>query len=147
MNHDDEREESEPLQRIVFGDDSIGCVFDGSLGWHNTYRLIDLALFHGMELDADRSSIDKAFGVNAVEAQALEAYRHSGYGDIDEDHLTIVVDQDGLSDRALSHLQALTAPGLYWGWDDGLYITPGCLEAEEPLSPADCDHCVRGQFS
>jgi hypothetical protein len=123
------------MSEIIFTDDSIGCVFDGTQGWHNTYRLIDLAVSHGMELDAFERE------------EALEAYRASGYGEISDQHLDTVVESGGLSDRALGHLQALTAPGLFWVWDDGLYITPGCQDGEEPLSPADCEHCQRGQFS
>ena len=127
----EERDESEPLARIVFDDSSIGCVFDGAQGWHNTYRLIDLAVGNGMELDC-------------CDTAALEAYRHAV---ATEDHFGWIVDQGGLSDKALEHLQSLTAPGLYWSWDDGLFIVPGCQEAEEPLSAAECEHCERGQFS
>lgn len=120
-----------PYVPTLFRDSSIGCVLDGSQGWHNTYRVVDLAVEYGLELDT-------------YEATALEAYR---VNDADDDQLSTVLDQGGLSERALEHLQARTAPGLTWVWDDGLYVLPDCLRDEEPLSRAECEHCLRGQFS
>ena len=48
----------------------VGCWLDGAAGWTNSYRVVDIATHHGMELDAE----DKA---------VVDWYRASGESDSD----------------------------------------------------------------
>lgn len=77
-----------------------GCYLDGTYGWLNTYRVIELAQAHGWKLsDAYRVAVN-LFGAS-------------------DDIWELVAGQGGLADSATDYLQGITEPGLYWEWDMG----------------------------
>jgi hypothetical protein len=89
-----------------------GCWFDGAHGWTNSYRVVDLAVHHGMELDAE-------------DAAVVEWYRSSGDSDADasDDELSkleAMTGQGGLSDKATDYLMEQLPEGWTLRWDDGL---------------------------
>lgn len=117
---------------IHFTDLNTGTIFDGCHGWRNTSRAIRLAMIYRMTLDTE-------------EITAVEAYES---GDADDEQHEMVVGQGELCDRATDHLREITASGLEWVWDMGeLSLIPACLVEDEPLSPAECDHCERAAIA
>ena len=48
----------------------VGCIFDGALGWHNGYRIVDLAIAYGMDRDPD-------LGWDENDAKIMAAYEAS----------------------------------------------------------------------
>lgn len=89
----------------------LGCIFDSHMGWHNTYRIVDLAVANGMV-------IDKA------DAEVMEAYENQAEtlvdGDEVHDSATIAEFATEISDKALEFLNDhCTAPFQYVEWDDG----------------------------
>lgn len=88
-----------------------GTWLDGTYGWTNSYRIIDMAVAHGMSLDAE-------------DAAAVDRYRESGSSDAgasdDElDMLEIVTGQGGLSDKATDYMQDQLPEGWMLRWDAG----------------------------
>ena len=86
------------------GQVSVGAavIFDGAYGWHNTYRLIDLAADHGMTLtDEDRA--------------AVTGYRSDRHGTIGKDFEAV----QELAGRAEDFLNdQVTTRGWSFGWSD-----------------------------
>jgi hypothetical protein len=74
---------------------AAGCWLDGAQGWHNTYRVVDMAVSHG-------------FTVPEEWREDLEIFR-SG--------LNVEADIDELSDMATEYLQALAPEGYGFVWD------------------------------
>lgn len=73
-----------------------GCWLDGALGWHNSYRIVDTAVHHGMELDAEEKAI-------------VDAYRKSGESDMDDsdealNDLEAMAGQGGITDKAIDYI-------------------------------------------
>jgi hypothetical protein len=87
--------------------DQAGCWLDGAMGWHNTYRVIDLALSYGW-LDDDRPAQD------AATADSMAYYQARGCPD---DDLTDRI--HGLADDATDYLQSLAPDGYTFTWDAG----------------------------
>jgi hypothetical protein len=87
------------------GQVSLGAavIFDSAHGWHNTYRLIDLAASHGMTLGQDDDA-------------AVARYRTDRGGD---DFETV----HDMADRAEGFLNAqITTEGWSFGWSDGDFL-------------------------
>ncbi|MFE0472615.1 hypothetical protein ACFW2V_13470 [Streptomyces sp. NPDC058947] len=88
-----------------------GTWLDGHMGWHNTYRIIDIAESHGFAMgDEDR--------------KALEWYKESSGGcgdgtDAEENMAEAIIGQGGLSDRASDHMEELLPDGWTLLWDAG----------------------------
>lgn len=85
-----------------FGPEDVGCYLDGHFGWHNTYRVIELAEECG-------------FVVTPADREYVERFKAGAFAS-DETAYEIVHE---ISNDALDHLQSRTAPGLYWVWDEG----------------------------
>lgn len=81
-----------------------GCYLDGHFGWHNTYRVVQLAQSFGFVVD------------DADDVHALEAYED---GSADDAQWEAVAGQGGLADKATDFLNGLTEEGLAWIWDCG----------------------------
>jgi hypothetical protein len=84
---------------------SLGAavIFDSAHGWHNTYRLIDLAASHGMTLGKDDDA-------------AVARYRADRGGDDFE----IVHDMAGKAEGFLN--EQVTTEGWSFGWSDGDFL-------------------------
>lgn len=80
----------------------VGCYLDGAMGWHNTYRVIDMAAEHGMTLDE-------------LDREAIGEYEFRR--DICDATVFDIVSE--LADKATDYLQSITEPGLIWLWDMG----------------------------
>lgn len=116
---------NDTTQRIVFTSADVGTYFDGSQGWRNNYRVVDLAVSHGMQLTSE-------------EITDLDAYRIAGSAN--SDAFGAVIDQGGLCDRATEYLGSITANGLVWVWDMGeLSLIPLCQT--EDYEGDECAHC------
>lgn len=87
-----------PVKKIT--PDMVGCWLDGAMGWHNTARVIRLAIEYG-------------FTVSADDLAKVEAY------DRGEDTGSTPDDVIFLSDQAFDHLQSLAPEGCYFAWDAG----------------------------
>lgn len=100
------------MTEYTFTRADVGCYLDGAMGWHNTYRVIELAQSHGYALsDAD--------------ARYVSAYR--------DGLLAMISPQSGdaiglpeiadavreIADDATEYLYTITEPGLVWDWDAG----------------------------
>lgn len=97
-----------------------GVHLDGAHGWHNNYRVVDMALSYGMILD-ERDHAD------------LAAYKA---GDASDEANGAVIDQGGLVDQATEFLDEITEPGSSWEWDMGeLSLVQD--EDEEPVYDTD----------
>lgn len=88
-----------------------GCWLDGCHGWTNSYRVVDLAVAHGMELDAE-------------DAAVVNWYRNSGESDTDAsdetlDKLEAMNGQGGISDKATEYLSEQLPDGWVIRWDAG----------------------------
>lgn len=88
-----------------------GTWLDGHHGWHNTYRIIEIAETHGFTLEAE-------------DREALEWYKASSGGcgdgsDAEEDMAETIIGQGGLSDRATDHMENLLPEGWTLHWDAG----------------------------
>lgn len=108
-----------------------GTWLDGWHGWTNSYRIIDIAVGHGMTLDPE-------------EQAAVEWYRNSGESDSgasDEelDKLELVTGQRGLSDKATEYMEEMLPDGWVLRWDDGLALIPDWVDCA-----ADGNGCETG---
>jgi hypothetical protein len=88
-----------------------GTWFEGRMGWHNTYRIIETAETHGFTMDAD-------------DRKALDWYKETSGGcgngtDDEEDMAEAIVGQGGLSDRASDYMEELLPDGWTLLWDAG----------------------------
>lgn len=78
------------------------CIFDGHAGWHNLYRLVDLAVAHGMVL-------------NAADRAMIEAYRS---GEPPENDYA-----DDIADSAEAYLNdQVVNDGWSFGWHDSEFF-------------------------
>jgi hypothetical protein len=91
-------------ETVESGQVSVGAavIFDGAFGWHNTYRLVDLAEEHGMLL-SDR------------ERDAVMRYRRDRGAAVDGDFET-VHDLAGKAEDFLN--DQVTTEGWSFGWSD-----------------------------
>lgn len=83
--------------------DMAGCWLDGHYGWHNTYRVVELAEEYGFPLEA-------------WEHAALDRYMDSDATDADTE---TVIGQGGLFDRATDYLNERAPEGFHFEWDMG----------------------------
>lgn len=98
----------------------VGCIFDGAMGWHNTYRIVDLAIAYGMDKDPK-------YGWDENDAKIVAAYEASDDECVLDD--AEVLDQARIGDvaqhwceQAEQYLQQFLPPFTYLEWDDGLYV-------------------------
>lgn len=119
-----------------------GCWLDGHMGWHNHYRVVDLAFDYGWSPD-DRDVI-----VAIRDAYAADPYRDTAEvitGPLIPETVHLgeaVFGQGGLVDDATDYLQSLAPEGYWFEWDMGEL----CLVAIEdgtggPPNTAFCRHC------
>lgn len=116
---------------IRFTSKDIGTHLDGAHGWHNNYAVVDLAMEHGMELDAE-------------ERADLEAYRKDqGHGSHNPDGVPgALLNQGGLVDKATNFLESVTEDGLSWEWDAGeLSLAPVAHTWEYHGAIRECSEC------
>lgn len=88
-----------------------GCWLEGHHGWTNSYRVVDLAVSHGMTLSEE-------------DAEIVKWYRESGDSDAldtdDElDAIEAMSGQGGISDRASDYLSDQLPEGWVVRWDAG----------------------------
>jgi hypothetical protein len=99
-----------------FSPDSAGVWLDGSLGWHNSYRVVDIAEAYGFELTTEEEyarllyrSDDPELRMVLPNGDVLTYEDASGY----------FMDPDCLVDRATAFLQDMAPDGYYFAWDMG----------------------------
>lgn len=89
--------------------DQAGCWLDGHMGWHNTYRVIDLAFDYGWTPE-DKPDIERIVeifkGNPSVECSDEE---------MDNAHDAI----HDISQEATDYLDSLAPRGYYFQWDMG----------------------------
>jgi hypothetical protein len=84
---------------------AAACIFDGTYGWHNTYRLVDLAVEHGWGLSED----DKA---DLADYKADQGSRPESGERVHE-----------LADLAEQYLNdKLVTEGWQFGWHEGEFF-------------------------
>ncbi len=96
----------------VFTSSDTGVIFDGVQGWHNTYRVIDLAVHHGLTLDARSTAF-------------LELYRS---GDTEDDSVT--ENMHDLSDEAVEFLNDRTDGTVFFTWHKGDFMLEAITDDE-----------------
>ena len=99
-----------------------GCWLDGAMGWHNTYRVVDLALELGWQ-PQDVSLVRHASEV--YESQGVlhrEPLTHPG----DVEWASEVIHD--MADDATDYLQTLAPEGYWFEWDCGEL----CLVTDDP---------------
>lgn len=102
----------------VFTSAHIGCYLDGSMGWHNTYRVIDLAVEHGWELNSrDKRVVDSYRAWGPLTALHLPAEETFDARTLDADDIAEWVHE--VSEDATIFLDSITEPGCHWEWDMG----------------------------
>lgn len=84
--------------------DQTGCWLDGHMGWHNHYRVVELAFAYGWQ-PTDRAEIQ----------EACDVYCASG----GMKHADMFLDQGGLVDEATEYLDSIAPEGYYFDWDVG----------------------------
>lgn len=95
-----------------------GCWIEGSRGWTANVYLIKIARDLGMELGTDDAVV-----LLAYQTRVEKALTTSGeIADVTE----LVVDPDGMADRALEFLNENIAPeGFAFGWEGGeMFLWP-----------------------
>lgn len=86
-------------------EDQAGCWLDGHMGWHNLYRVVDIAEEYGFTLsEDDRSSV-----------ACYRACGESGAG-MHGDCADAVYE---ISDDATEYLNTLAPEGYHFEWDAG----------------------------
>lgn len=90
-----------------------GCWLEGAQGWTNSYRIVDIAVGHGMELNVDDAAI-------------VEWYRKSGDSDSsasdDElDKLEAMTGQRGITDKAIEYMNEQLPEGWVLNTEMGEY--------------------------
>lgn len=118
----------QPVSADLITPESVGCWLDGAAGWHNHYRVVELAEVFGMSL----SDEDKALVI---------LYRESSGGSDttvsvqDPDGNTLTADDaweallgqgdDSLVNQATAHLQTCAPAGHTFVWEGGdLLLVP-----------------------
>lgn len=91
-----------------------GCWLDGAAGWTNSYRIVDTAVHHGMELDAEDTAV-------------VDWYREGGDSDTDASDETLnkleaMTGQGGITDKAIEYLGEQLPEGWVLNVDMGEYI-------------------------
>jgi hypothetical protein len=115
MGYSDEKTTTDP------GPLPVGCIFDGAMGWHNTYRIVDLAIALGMDKEPD-------LGWSENDAKIMAAYE-AGLTELVLNDAE-ALDEPGIGDvaqhwceKAFDYLSENFMPPLcYLEWDDGLYV-------------------------
>ncbi len=99
--------------------DMAGTWLDGHMGWHNAYRVIDVAETYG-------------FIVPEEYRDALTAYRHSANGveNLTDDQWGAVNGQGELSDKATDYLNERAPEGFEFVWDAGEFSLMSSVDAE-----------------
>lgn len=82
-----------------------GCVFDGHWGWHNGYRVIELAWGLGFPLTDEDMALAESYDRN----------------ELDHDSTAADVVMDMVND-AEDFLNLHIEDGYYFTWDDGFYL-------------------------
>lgn len=90
-----------------------GCWLDGAHGWTNSYRIVDIATHHGMELDADDAAI--------VEWYRTSGDSDSGASDDELDKLEAMTGQRGITDKAIEYMDGQLPEGWVLNVDMGEY--------------------------
>lgn len=101
-----------------------GCWLDGSQGWHNTYRIVDLAESWGWEGPSEEGWKDV---VNRYRADV----------GTDEDH-EAMIGQGGLADQAFGYLDGLTV-SCHFERDMGELVLLRCQDLETFGNSDACD--------
>lgn len=109
-----------------------GCWLDGWHGWTNSYRVVEIARHHGMELPAEdevivdwyRSSNDSDAGTSDAELDKLEA----------------MTGQGGITDRATAYLDEQLPESWVLRWDDGLTCLPAWEDCAADGGGCDVDY-------
>lgn len=91
-----------------------GCWLDGAAGWTNSYRIVDTAVHHGMELDAEDAAV--------VEWYRASGESDSGASDAELDKLEAMTGQGGITDKAIEYLGEQLPDGWVLNVDMGEYI-------------------------
>lgn len=92
---------------VTVADNGTGaaCIFESHMGWHNIYRVVDLAVAHGMQLDDD----DKA----TMATYATGDYEDPNIGEYAYD----------ISDAAVRYLtDNVVTEGWSFDWHDGEFF-------------------------
>ena len=113
-----------------------GCWLSGTQGWTNSYRVIDIADFHG-------------FGMDVEDRAVVDWYRSTGDSDTDAsdatlDKLEAVTGQGGISDKATEYLEELLPAGWTLRWDDGLTLLPDYMDCAADGNGCDIETDAEG---
>lgn len=102
--------------------EDAGCFLDGVFGWHNNYRVIDLAMHYGWVPDDGFPAVSRIR--DAYEDG--EDYVNDGKIDVSG----AMSDQGGYVDQATDYLNSVAPPGYYFEWDGDLNLV-----ADEDYDP------------
>jgi hypothetical protein len=89
---------------VTLDDDNVGaaCIFESHHGWHNVYRVVDLAVAHGLQLDD-------------ADTATMTVYRSGEFDDPNVGEFAVEI-----SESAEHYLNThLMAGGWSFGWHDG----------------------------
>jgi len=94
-----------------------GTWLDGSMGWHNIYRVVDLARDYGFQLTEEEFRILKFFrGLKSLTAVSLNKWK---------ENWDLVEEMDQISTKAYEHLNSLAPDGFQFEWDGyELFLVP-----------------------
>lgn len=111
--------------------DMAGCWLDGSMGWHNNYRVIDIAITHGWVPDDGFPVVSRIRDAYEDDVDYINDI-HEGRIDI----AGAMTDQGGYTDQATDYLNSVAPEGFYFEWDGDLI-----LREDEDYDPEgyDCD--------
>lgn len=90
-----------------------GCWLEGAHGWTNSYRIVDVATHHGMELDTEDAAI--------VEWYRASGDSDAGSSDAELDRLEAMTGQGGITDRAIDYMGEQLPEGWVLTTDMGEY--------------------------
>lgn len=100
--------------------DMAGTWLDGAMGWHNNYRIIDLAIDYGWVPEDGFPMVTRIRDAYAdSEDYILDVTEGKIYpGDA-------ILNQGGYADQATEYLQSLAPEGYEFAWDAGeFYLAP-----------------------
>jgi len=103
------RQEKEEIMDSKITPDDAGTWLEGSHGWHNIYRVVDLAADYGFTVPDEYTT-------------ALLDYRKNGHA-ANEDHREMIEGHGELADMATEYLNSLAPEGYMFIWDSGLILT------------------------